>query len=152
MAKEFSTKVWRTVLSALEWKIACDRGKARESMTSLVRLQPLQKVRLQQTGQGSEFPKRESNRPPLGIRFASHQPRPARSIGTNRGHPRAQTRPGRSQGQQRRTAPRLTNKVFRRMDNEDAMATERLAEASTNSTATHKTRNNTLSQVAHPVG
>ena len=46
-------------------------------------LQLLQEVRLQDPGHGSEFPQRESDRPPCGIRFVDHQPRPARSIGAD---------------------------------------------------------------------
>src|ERR1700759_4563780 len=103
------------------------RGPGPWSRLSHAHLQLLQEIWLQDPGDGGEFPECKSDRASGRFRFADDQPSSSRSVGSDRGVVERKLDPAKAQaGKDQRL--RLTEQAFRWMHNEDAMATEKLAE------------------------
>ena len=90
-------------------------------------LRLLQGAGHQDRGDGRLLPQYRRDRGARRLRPAHHLARPARRAGEGRGPPAAQALAGRRRADRRRL-PRLDEKSFRFALNEDAMATEKLAE------------------------
>ena len=84
-------------------EIPARQGSGRSVRNPHLRL--LQKIRLQDPGDGREFSECESDRPPGRLRPAHDQPGASRQVGTNRRRSGSPTRSGESAGRQGRSSP-----------------------------------------------
>ena len=121
-------------------------------VASVTHLQLLQEIRLQDASDGSKLPESQPDRPLGGMRFAHDQPGAPERTRKRRRHCEARTRSAESPTSEEPRL-RLEEKSFRWMHNEDAMATEKLAEGIRKfNSDTHRLEQFARSRVAETIG